>query len=1366
MTPATIDQEVTRGRARQHETSNSVGFFRACKVNSLLFISLMVIGCASLLAVPSVALAEDPPPEVCNGVDDDEDGSVDEGFDVGGDCILETTNAYGTCPSPGVKECNPGDTSTTICVLAEGAELDLAEPEALAAGDVSCFDDLDNDCDGDTDFDDTECFTASELFCNGFDDDNDGTPDDGFFVGDACSEGVGQCARSGVIVCDGDELGASCTASAGSPGVENTPGKFQCVDGLDNDCDGLVDLDDPDCQAAEVCDGLDNNGDGAIDEGFADLGDGCSVGVGACQVAGSIVCNAQGNATQCNAVAGLAGTEGPTGPSCSDGIDNDCDGLTDDADPDCSSADVVVSCSLTSVQKRKNRRDPDTSCEGRFRVAFDTNAAPEFFSAQAIGLNPDGSPIDIAPYPSSVPVEDGDLLHLTSRLDPEAWKVDDVDRFIDVFAPVPMVRATVDTGQTVVEAFCSPVPWMSVDQPTEGQVVSVSEGDVVNVVVPIPRVDPGSIAVVIDGVHIFDETHLNIDPATAFPNQGAPLGGTIDINGQMVTISDIVVDVPADADFFGQDLSSNSFTMTIENLGGGGHIVVVDAEPRPDVSFPNSRQCHLDDILDAGTVAVFGITIENPQANETVPGGNTIVEATVAHGDDIDSAQVQGQDYPVGAQSCNPLEFDAFGETWSVDSCVLDILDSLPQADLTSPLQAGTINVGQNILTVSATDPGLNRTFAQQRFTSGIGTTVPPQALSLAPETRAELISQAVKEQVMLGFDGSPENLQPLDVEVVASDEQTVTLAFTFGITEDGMDGFFGEVCATAASEVQSAIDESLSNTSFPQKTVDGGAACNPKVTIGTPQLNLVSDPVCDTDPENGFLIVQVILPTIEFSSDVSVYCKSTKNVLGIKVCTSKITGGFDLDVSLSDFGFAFNIDEQLVLEGGTGEEPDFITGGTAAVQSNVDIDVGCLLGFVLDVVNVFSFGALDIEADIESGISNALTFDVDIADAVRNGAPDPLEVQKIEVNEDFVEADDLQMDQELLTIKITDESAPGEADGGLVGTIGASFIVPLPEQENVEATVLDAPAPALPIPNVQQLFFAASDDTFNLLFAAMSLKGAFTTDCTDSGLTLEDTLPADCSLLTGDTEFQTNSIIGRCTGMKAQDDAECSALPNFRQRQTCQNTRDDIAAVNISKDTGLLFCANPSIAPRTLVRDNVITPDVVEAELNFNDMPITIVLDRNGNGTYDLDQLVTFAQTCLANGTDPSTDCRWSKACFDLELDAGFELGTTTSGSAQITRTVTGVTDSFGFECGGVLGVNGPALLGEVGNASAIDTIQGNIQDIVRIFEALGLDLGGFVGLSNAKVLAIDVPGYVDTDCLEGDCAEYVGITGDIVTP
>ena len=74
----------------------------------------------------------------------------------------------------------------------------------------------------------------------------------------------------------------------------------------------------------EVCDSLDNDCDSEIDEGFTGLGNLCTVGIGACLRQGSIVCSNDGTGTECNAVPGMPSLE------LCDGIDNDCNGLTDD----------------------------------------------------------------------------------------------------------------------------------------------------------------------------------------------------------------------------------------------------------------------------------------------------------------------------------------------------------------------------------------------------------------------------------------------------------------------------------------------------------------------------------------------------------------------------------------------------------------------------------------------------------------------------------------------------------------------------------------------------------------------------------------------------------------------------------------------------------------------------------------------------------------------------------------------------------------------------------------------------------------------------------------------------------------------------
>ncbi len=74
---------------------------------------------------------------------------------------------------------------------------------------------------------------ATEL-CNGKDDNCNGSIDEGFDVGAACSAGLGVCLRSGATVCTANGASTTCSATPGTPGTET-------CNGLDDDCDGTVD---------------------------------------------------------------------------------------------------------------------------------------------------------------------------------------------------------------------------------------------------------------------------------------------------------------------------------------------------------------------------------------------------------------------------------------------------------------------------------------------------------------------------------------------------------------------------------------------------------------------------------------------------------------------------------------------------------------------------------------------------------------------------------------------------------------------------------------------------------------------------------------------------------------------------------------------------------------------------------------------------------------------------------------------------------------------------------------------------------------------------------------------------------------------
>jgi hypothetical protein len=120
---------------------------------------------------------------------------------------------------------------------------------------------------------------------------------------------------------------------------EGSPGVSQCSDGRDNDGDGLIDEADPGCdadsteapnnrpaQASDCHDGRDNDGDGLID---AAQDPGCANG-------GSEAGSGAPSATTTTTTAPPAPPPAAPTSECSDGRDNDGDGLVDrPADPGC-----------------------------------------------------------------------------------------------------------------------------------------------------------------------------------------------------------------------------------------------------------------------------------------------------------------------------------------------------------------------------------------------------------------------------------------------------------------------------------------------------------------------------------------------------------------------------------------------------------------------------------------------------------------------------------------------------------------------------------------------------------------------------------------------------------------------------------------------------------------------------------------------------------------------------------------------------------------------------------------------------------------------------------------------------------------------
>ncbi|MBK9265758.1 MAG: hypothetical protein IPM54_38970 [Polyangiaceae bacterium] len=373
---------------------------------------VMIEGCIDGM-VPTCEPGE-PMPETCDGTDENCDGVIDDGINCPCTVEGEMRSCYsGSMSTKDVGQCKAG---VQTCISGAWGTCDnevLPKPEAC--------DSLDNDCDGESDenlgqitcgagaclVSVTACVngvpqTCTPLqpqteTCNGIDDDCNLFIDDNL---GSVTCGVGACQAT-VPACSGGQM-QTCTPGMPSPEI---------CDGIDNNCNGAADENNPGgggncitgqpgiCSAGtqvcsggalqcvanmmpspEICDSKDNNCNGQTDEGNPGGGMACMTGqLGVC-AAGTTNCSG-GN------IVCTQNTQ--SSPEVCDGLDNNCNGASDEGNPGGGSTCTVAGKVGPCAQGTLNCQNGSPTC---VQTVFPTTESCNNIDDNCNGMVDEGNP--------------------------------------------------------------------------------------------------------------------------------------------------------------------------------------------------------------------------------------------------------------------------------------------------------------------------------------------------------------------------------------------------------------------------------------------------------------------------------------------------------------------------------------------------------------------------------------------------------------------------------------------------------------------------------------------------------------------------------------------------------------------------------------------------------------------------------------------------------------------------------------------------------------------------------------------------------------------------------------------------------------
>ncbi|MCF8244873.1 MAG: hypothetical protein K9J37_09110 [Saprospiraceae bacterium] len=245
--------------------------------------------------------------ETCNGIDDNCDGTADEGvllafyIDSDGDGFGDAAVTVFACTAPvdyvnvagdcddtnasifpsAIETCNGLDDNcdgtvdegvmTVFYADSDGDGFGNAATTQMACDAPAGFVAVSGDCNDSN----ASVFPGASETCNGVDDNCDGTVDEGVmtvFYADTDGDGFGDAATT-QMACDAPTGFVAVSGDCNDANATIFPGATELCDGLDNDCDGTVPADevDGDNDFFSACEGDCNDADSSIFPGATEI---------------------------------------------------------------------------------------------------------------------------------------------------------------------------------------------------------------------------------------------------------------------------------------------------------------------------------------------------------------------------------------------------------------------------------------------------------------------------------------------------------------------------------------------------------------------------------------------------------------------------------------------------------------------------------------------------------------------------------------------------------------------------------------------------------------------------------------------------------------------------------------------------------------------------------------------------------------------------------------------------------------------------------------------------------------------------------------------------------------------------------------